>query len=233
MSVLDAHGVAHALLMQPNSGYDDDNSYLLDVLASGGDRFRGMAVVPNDVAATELETLKAAGVVGITFNAGLLGTANYADTDKSLATLADLGLMVDLQVQGDQLNDMSSLVDGSEVRIVIDHCGRPTPNGLPQQGFSRLLQLGRDRRAVVKLSSLVKCSAQRYPWADAWPYVEALLEAFGPENCVWASDWPFLRAPERIDYGPLLALVARLIPDPGARREVLWETPRRVFGFPG
>jgi predicted TIM-barrel fold metal-dependent hydrolase len=45
------------------------------------------------------------------------------------------------------------------------------------------------------------------------------------------SDWPFLRAPERVDYGPLLRLVERLVPDFEDRRKLLWETPRALFGF--
>jgi predicted TIM-barrel fold metal-dependent hydrolase len=61
--------------------------------------------------------------------------------------------------------------------------------------------------------------------------VHALLEAFTPDRCMWGSDWPFLRAPERIDYGLVLVLVERLIPDPGDRRKVLWDTPMRLFGF--
>jgi predicted TIM-barrel fold metal-dependent hydrolase len=58
--------------------------------------------------------------------------------------------------------------------------------------------------------------------------VQALLEAFTPDRCMWGSDWPFLRAPERIDYGLVLVLVERLIPDPGDRRKVLWDTPMRL-----
>ena len=61
--------------------------------------------------------------------------------------------------------------------------------------------------------------------------MQALLEAFTPDRCMWGSDWPFLRAPERIDYGLVLALLERLIPDPGDRRKVLWDTPMRLFGF--
>ena len=72
---------------------------------------------------------------------------------------------------------------------------------------------------------------ERYPWEDSWPFVQALLEAFTPDRCMWGSDWPFLRAPERIDYGLILALIERLVPDPGDRRKVLWETPLRLFGF--
>jgi predicted TIM-barrel fold metal-dependent hydrolase len=63
------------------------------------------------------------------------------------------------------------------------------------------------------------------------PYTDALLAAFTPDGCLWASDWPYLRAPERIDYGPLLSLVTQLLPDARDRRKVLWETPCRVLGF--
>jgi predicted TIM-barrel fold metal-dependent hydrolase len=58
-----------------------------------------------------------------------------------------------------------------------------------------------------------------------------LIEAFTPKALVWASDWPFLRAPARIDYGPLLALVSDWLPDADDQRAVLWETPRQLFGF--
>ena len=44
--VLDAHGVGHALLVGPNSGYGEDNGCLLDTVAAGSGRYRGMAVVP-------------------------------------------------------------------------------------------------------------------------------------------------------------------------------------------
>ena len=56
-------------------------------------------------------------------------------------------------------------------------------------------------------------------------------DAFTPQRCVWGSDWPFLRMPMRMDYGPVLANLERWIPDPGARRQVLWETPARLFGL--
>ena len=56
-------------------------------------------------------------------------------------------------------------------------------------------------------------------------------DAYTPEALVWASDWPFLRAPARTDYGPLLDVFCKLVPDAAAQRAVLWDTPRRLFGF--
>jgi predicted TIM-barrel fold metal-dependent hydrolase len=38
-------------------------------------------------------------------------------------------------------------------------------------------------------------------------------------------------ATERIDYGSLLALFARLIPDAGERQALFCDTPLRLFGF--
>ena len=42
---------------------------------------------------------------------------------------------------------------------------------------------------------------------------------------MWASDWPYLRAVERQDYGPLVRLVELLFPDPDDRRALFWEYP--------
>jgi predicted TIM-barrel fold metal-dependent hydrolase len=228
----DGHGVRHALLVGPNSGYGEDNSYLLDSLAADPHRFRGVAVLPTGPGRAELARLRAAGVLGVTLNAALLGVEHYAAAGPQLAALAELGMIADVQVVDDQLLALGPLLDRAGVRVVVDHCGRPDPrNGVRDPGFQELLRRGREGRAVVKLSGLYKFSQRPHPHEDAWPFVRALVEEFGPDRCVWASDWPFLRAPARIDYGPLLALFAELVPDATTRRRILWDTPLREY-FP-
>ena len=226
----DAQRVSHAVLVGPNSGYGEDNGYLLDCLAAHPDRFRGVAVVPPDLGRDGLARLRAAGVVGVTLNAALLGVRHYADAGPQLAALAELDMIADVQVVDDQLRALGPLLDRSGARVVVDHCGRPDPGrGLADPGFAELLRRGRDGRTVVKLSGLYKFAHQSHPHGDAWPYVRALLDAFGPDRCVWGSDWPFLRAPARIDYAPLLDLFAELVPDASARRAILHDTPLREF----
>jgi predicted TIM-barrel fold metal-dependent hydrolase len=232
--VLDAYGVRHALLVGPNSGYGPDNRCMLDAIAQGDGRFKGIAVVPNDVDRSELERRLAAGVVGVAFQIALYGVDYYADTVELLAKLESLDLFVQLQVAHDQLIPFIPMLQRSGVRILIDHCGRPTPEaGLDQPGFKALLALARTKRAVVKLSGQLKFSRGPHPYADTRPYVRALIDAFSLDACVWGSDWPFLRAPTRVDYGPLLKLAEDLLPDAGDRRKVFWDTPRRLFGFDG
>jgi predicted TIM-barrel fold metal-dependent hydrolase len=232
IDLFDAFAVRTAVVVGPNSGYDTDNRCLVDLLDRGNGRFRGVAVVDNDTGRDDLAALKDRGIVGTTMQAALLGVEHFADTAPLLGHLKDLGMVADVQVQGDQLVQLAPLLDASGVTVLIDHCGRPDPaKGLDQPGFAMLLRAGRTGRYWVKLSGLVKCSAQRYPWADSWPYVRALVEAFGPERCLWGSDWPFLRAPERIDYATILTLTERLLPDPAVREQILVGTPARLFGF--
>jgi predicted TIM-barrel fold metal-dependent hydrolase len=189
-------------------------------------------VVPNDVSRGELERLKAAGIVGIAFNPTQLGVAHYADTAALLAMLRELDMFIQVQVEGDLLVPLVPLLRESGARILIDHCGRPIPEaGLEQPGFKALLDLARTRRAYVKLSGYSKFSRDAYPFADAWPYVRALIDAFTLDACLWASDWPFLRAPDRQDYGPLLKLVATLLPGSHDQRKLFWDTPKALFGF--
>jgi predicted TIM-barrel fold metal-dependent hydrolase len=175
--VMDAYGTRHALLVGPNSGYGLDNACMLDTIARGAGRYKGIAVAANDATLDEL--------------------------------LANSG-----------------------VRILIDHSGRPTvDDGLDQPGFRALLKLGATRRAFVKLSGFVKFSRKPALYDDTWSFVAALIDAFTLDHCLWASDWPYLRAPVHVDYGVLLHLALTLFPDASDRRKLLWDTPRELFGF--
>jgi len=230
--VLDAHGVQHALIVGPNSGYNLDNRCLLDALAQGAGRYKGVVVLRNDAGRDELQELQAKGVVGVAFQVQLMGLDFYRDIGPLLERLRDLGVWAQVQVHQDQLVQLRPMLVDSGAGLVFDHCGRPDAQaGLGQAGFQALLALAETGRAYVKLSSLNKCSTQPYPYTDAWPYVQALVEAYTPQALMWASDWPFLRAPDRIDYGPMLALFKRLLPDPQVRRAIFWDTPQRLFGF--
>jgi predicted TIM-barrel fold metal-dependent hydrolase len=232
LRMMDLYGVRQALIVGTNSGYAEDLSPVLDALARHPSRFKGVAVVANDIGLADLARLRASGMAGVAFNAPYHGTEHYAGSGDLLRKLRELDMFLNLQVKDDQLLELLPLIERSEVRLVVDHCGRPTPSrGLDQPGFKALLALGRAGRASIKLSGFSQFSAERYPYRDAQPFIAALLDAFTPDRCVWGSDWPFLRATERIDYGPLLLLAEALVPDETSRRKILWDTPGRLFGF--
>ena len=230
--VLSAYGVQHALLVGPNSGYGTDYRCLLSAIAHSGGRFKGVAVVNLDASLGELQDLAAQGVVGIAFNYALLGLDYYRNAGPLIDKLARLGMYLQVQVTGDQMHTLEPLLRGSAAPVLIDHCGRPEPaDRRADKGFDAVLNLASCGHATVKLSGFVKFTHQDFPFADTHSHVTELLAAYGPQHCVWASDWPFLKAPRRMDYGTLLQLFAHTVPDAEVRRQILWETPRRLFGF--
>lgn len=231
-AVFAAYGVRRALLVQPNSGYDTDLTCTLDAIAASDGRFKGTAVVPLDISVGELAALKARGIVGVGFNPAGLGLAAYEGAAPLLEKLVALGMLLQVQVAGDQMLALASMLDGFPGRVVIDHCGRPElAAGVEAAGFQAVLALGRTGRAWVKLSGYAKFSRQAWPHRDVWPFVLALKEAFGVERCLWASDWPFIRATERVDYGPLAKLMEMLFPERGERERVFWGNAAGLLGF--
>jgi predicted TIM-barrel fold metal-dependent hydrolase len=230
--VMKTYGVSHSLLVQPNSGYGSDNSCMLDAIAHGEGRFKGIAIVDFDADLATLRKFKSQGIAGAAYNPTFHGIDYYKRSAGLIAKLAELDMFLNIQTEHDQLSMFVPWIEAMPIRVLIDHCGRPTPAaGLDQPGFKALLCLARTKRVSVKLSGYSKFAQCAYPFEDTWPFVRAIVESFTLDRCLWASDWPYLRAPERQDYGPLVELVEMLFPNAADRRALLWDTPSRLFGF--
>lgn len=230
--LMDVYHIRHSLIIGPTSGYNTDNRCLLDTIKRGEGYFKGIAVVPWTISSENLADFKQQGIVGVALNVAMLGIEPFLLLDGLMAKLEELGLYAQIQVQNDQLLALLPLLSRTRTKIIIDHAGRPDVKaGLKQPAFQALLSLANQQRTFVKLSGLSKFSLETYPYQDGHPYLQAILSAFGAENCMWGSDWPFLRATERMDMATQLLLIEKLIPDAEQRRKVLWHTPKRLFGF--
>jgi predicted TIM-barrel fold metal-dependent hydrolase len=231
-AVMDAYGIGHSLIVGPTSAYGTDNRLLLATLAEGAGRHKGIAVVPRDISSEALAALQAQGVVGVALNVAMLGVEPFLHCDPLLGRLGELGMLAQIQVQSEQLSALLPLLARNSTRLLIDHSGRPdVVAGLRQPAFQALLGLAEGGRTWVKLSGMGKFTLQGYPFSDTRPYQQALLQAFGAERCLWGSDWPFLRADQRMDLAVLLGRLAELVGDEARCRQILWGTPKALFAF--
>ncbi len=232
LQVMECYGVKHALLVQPNSGYGSDNSCMLDAIARSEGRFKGIAIVDLEADVATLKEFKAQGVVGAAINPTFHGNDYYKNADGLMKRLADLDMFLDLQVENDQFLMYEPWIEKIPVKVLIDHTARPTPAaGISQPAFAAMLRLAKTRRVSVKISGYAKFAKMSYPFEDCWPFVRAIVDAFTLDHCMWASDWPYLRAPERQDYGPLVQLASQLFPNTNDQRKLFWDTPNRLFKF--
>jgi predicted TIM-barrel fold metal-dependent hydrolase len=233
-ATLDGVGIGRVLLVNPTSGYGEDNRCMLDAIERLGPRARGIARVPLTASGRRLDALARHGVVGVRLDFVSAGLAPLHDRALRplLARLADRDFVLDVQAEADQWTAIAPAVADVPVRIVVDHAGRPRPDQrVDAPGFRALLGLADAGRTVIKLSGPMRYSQRPPPYEDVDPFVRAIVAAFTPRRLVWGSDWPFLRVDRRFDHGPALAQLRRAVPDARDLRAILVSTPARWFGF--
>ncbi len=231
LAVLDRHGVACGVLTAP-SFYGTDNSLLLAALDTAPARLRGTAIVAPDIERDALEAMAAHGVVGVRLNwirRDSIPDVTSPEYRRLFSLLAELGWHVEIFLEGPKLALVLPKLRRSGVRVVIDHFAHPDPaQGVACHGFQQALAGVRAGDTWVKLSA-----PYRLGGVDAQRYVDALLDAGGPGQLVWASDWPFVSHENEITYERCLRWLDEWIPDAATRNTVFAETPLTLFGFAG
>jgi L-fuconolactonase len=80
-----------------------------------------------------------------------------------------------------------------ELRTVIDHGAKPRiADGAREPWASEMRRLARETGALCKLSGLATEAGPNWSDDTLRPFVDVLIEAFGPERLIFGSDWPVL-----------------------------------------
>ncbi|MFN7087255.1 MAG: amidohydrolase family protein [Burkholderiales bacterium] len=235
LAMLDTLGVERAVRIQP-SVYGSDNRAMLKALAEAGARFRGVAVVEDSIADSELEALHAAGVRGVRINvvdvAEGKGVIPMAPLKRLAARIKPFGWHVEFLMHVDEFPDLDELFSDFPVDIVLGHLGyMHIGKGLDDPGFQALLRLMQAGRCWVKLTGPYRITATAMPCPDVTPFAHALVAA-APQRVVWGSDWPHVMVKSAMpNDGDLCDLLADWIPDDRLRQQVLVANPARLYGF--
>lgn len=77
-------------------------------------------------------------------------------------------------------------------RFVLDHCGVPDIAGdVLDPWRQHISELAACSNVVCKISGIMAyCAAGAASYETVRPYLEHVLEAFGPDRLIWGSDWP-------------------------------------------
>ena len=214
------------MLVQP-SFLGTDNGFLLAALRAHPSRLRGIAVV---APGTDLGPLDGTGIVGLRLN--LIGRPDPDFTDEvwrdHLAQVAERGWQIEVQAEAGRWGAILPPLLSAGVAVVVDHFGKPDPTlGVEDPGFRYLLSAGASRRVWVKLSGAYRAGGSEVALAA----VPLLKQGLGLDRLVWGSDWPHTQFERTMDYGSARAMLDSWLPDAEERRQVLVETPARLFRF--
>lgn len=134
------------------------------------------------------------------------------DFNRGIGLLKEFALGYDILIFERHLPQTIEFVDRHPGQIfVLDHIAKPRiKDHLLEPWRTTLSQLARRENVYCKLSGLVT-EADWSSWTenDLEPYVDVVLEAFGPRRILFGSDWPVLLA--ACSYRRWVELVRRMI----------------------
>ena len=119
-----------------------------------------------------------------------------------------------------------------DLPCVIDHGAKPNiAHGEIEPWKSQMRAIARDFPVFCKLSGLATEAAPGWTAATLKPYVEALIEIFGPGRLMWGSDWPVLNVAG--DYPGWHAIAQELTAQLplSDRDEIFGGTAARFYGI--
>jgi predicted TIM-barrel fold metal-dependent hydrolase len=202
LRVMDAHGVARAVLVPP-SWIGDDNRDAVEAARRYPDRFEVMGRFDpraGDARGQLARWRDQPGMKGIrlTFHLPLWRTWL---TDGSLdwfwaeTEAHALPLMIHVPGMAAAVAPIAARHPG--LRLIIDHLGRRT-GPKDEEAFAdldELLALARYPNIAVKVSALPCYCSEPYPFRPLHPFLRRVYNAFGPRRMLWGTDYSRLPPP--------------------------------------
>src|SRR3982075_1438241 len=230
------------------SVYGTDNSATLFGMKARGANARGVAVIDDKTAESDLDAMNQAGIQGIRLNLATGGVTDPAVGRPRFQGAVDRvkarGWHIQLFTNLAMISAIKDLVATSPVPVVFDHFGGAQAElGVDQPGFADLVELVRSGKAYVKISGAYRASKLAPDYPDAAPLARALIAA-NSDRIVWGTDWPHpdsATRPDRkptelsplyqIDDGRLFNQLPVWAPDASIRQKILVDNPARLYGF--
>lgn len=197
------HNIAAGLIVgYQGDGIDPTNNTYIRELAETRPWMATLAYIEPSAmpTAAAIEALIAAGHAGLAIYV-LDDVAAEALSRWDAATwqaLDNSAAIVSFNIGLPQIGVLAAIAeDAPRCRLMVSHMGLPgARRDVPAVGAARtelapLLALAQHRNVFVKLSGFYAVSDPSHAWPHiaATPFVEVLVDAFGGDRCLWASDF--------------------------------------------
>jgi L-fuconolactonase len=116
-----------------------------------------------------------------------------SDFNRGISAMARSGLVYDILIFAKHLPATIQFVDRHPNQVfVLDHIAKPPIKaGILEPWRSHIRQLAGRKNVFCKLSGMVtEANWSQWRIENLQPYVDVILEAFGPERLMAGSDWP-------------------------------------------
>lgn len=235
-ALAEPEGVGRVVLIQHSGYHLWDNSYLIDCAKQFPGRFSivGMIDDRGENPGAKLRELLPSGVRGLRITPRihgekwLEGPGMEALWTVAAATRQAMCCLIDVK----ELPRVAAMCQKHpDTPVVIDHFARVGVDGtIRESDVASLCNLAKNKRVAVKLSAYYALGKKQPPYDDLIPMIRRVIEAFGVERCMWASDAPYQVQPPHT-YAASIALIRDRLSglSAGDKEWLLTKTAERVF----
>ena len=218
------------------SYYGFDNRYMLDAIRDFPGVFSGVAVIDDHAAGlrSTMRDLKKQGVRGLRIYPGQQPVADWLSSAE-MAQMWRIGAEEQLAMCAGESRRARAARQDVPGLSRDDLGNRPFArigmDGTIRDGdLDNLCRLARHKLVNVKVSAFYALGRKKPPYTDLGPMIRRLLDAFGPERLMWASDCPFQVDPGHT-YRDSIELVRERLDflSAGDKRWILEKTAERVY----
>jgi len=231
---LQANGVERACLIQTSTFYRFDNRYICDSAVANKAWTAGVCTLdPDDTHSPGLlkHYGQKYGLRGMRSIPAKDGRLDHPGVRALWKSATDGGLVINVLVGREKLAELERMLAAfPKLRVVLDHCLNLKVGPEMERILGDVLRLARFKNLHAKLTFLPTGSATGYPCADLHGACMKVVEAYGPERCVWGSDFPCELWTPRVTYAEHLRIFQKDLPlTDAARAQILGETARRLW----
>lgn len=193
---MDVVGVDRAVFIQTGTFYGHDNRYIMAAAKEHADWACGVVTLdPDDHSHVDLleEAVTSSNIRGMRGTADSINRISSPNVYRLWSKAMDLGIPVNCMVMDDldRVPEIERIAqDLGGLKIVIDHCLMLNTRQRTEETLLALDRLARLPNVYAKLTSGTHGSYRVYPYVDMHGPLKRVIEAFGPDRCVWGSNFP-------------------------------------------
>jgi predicted TIM-barrel fold metal-dependent hydrolase len=232
-----ANGGERVVAIQTSTAYRWDNRFLADSARDNAPWMVGVCTLnpedPQSPAALQrlVEDYNVRGMRSVPATAQGRHL-DHPGVDALWTAAEELGIVINALIHLELADELESMLGRHpHLRVVLDHCMYPRGNdGLQGETIQRVLRLADHPNLHAKLTWLVDSSDEGHPFEDTHPLLRAVIGAFGPERCVWGSDFPCELWTPKASYTEHYTLFTEALGLSDAEKKaILWRTPGRLW----
>lgn len=229
-----ANGVEYACLIQTSTFYRFDNRYICDSAKANPKWTAGVCTLdPDDPHSPGLlrHYAQQFGLRGMRSIPAKDGRLDHPGVRALWKSALDGGLVINVLVNHDKADEVDRLLSAfPKLRVVLDHCMNVKAGPDLEAIVGTVVKLARHSNLHAKLTFVPTGSTAGFPCEDMHAPCMRIADAYGPERCVWGSDFPCELWTPKVSYAEHLRIFREVLPLKTAAREaILGGTARKLW----